>query len=340
MKKVVPETTTDQASPKFNMGNLFRKDLPRYFLLIATVIVALVFWGLQPKFLTFENLGSIFCASSLMATMAIAVVVALASGEMNFAVGAQATIAAVVCGVLMNIPGMPYIVAVVAGLVVAMIVGALGIGLTLKIGVPSFIATLAVSSLATGFIKLLTGNKTYFSTKWGADFAFLGQGYIGKIPMLVIIFFLIVGISWFFIDYTKLGRHIFAVGTNKNACRQVGINNKKIKFIAFMISSALAGLSGILSASRNMTIPMTLGSGMMMNAFAIAMLGATFLRPGRFSIQGTAVATLLTIILQNGIFSTGTEYAARYIFQGAIFLIAVGFIALTRKEGLPGVKFS
>jgi len=334
-------TETEVKKTKSNkVTTFFGKELPRYFLLIATVAVALVFWGLQPKFMSLGNLSSIFSTSALIGIMAIAVVIALASGEMNFAVGAQATISAVVFAVLMDIRGMPILVALLLGIGASMIAGLIGIGLTLKFGVPSFIATLGVSTLATGFVKLLTGNKTYYSANWPKSFGFLGQGEIGPIPVIIIIFVLIVASAWILVDYTKLGRHIFAVGTNRNACRQVGIDNKKIKLIAFMISSALAGFSGILAASRNMNVLPTLGGSMMMSAFAVAMLGGTFLRPGRFNIQGTLVAALLTTIIQNGIFSTGTEYAARYFFQGIIFLIAVGFIALTRKEGLPGVKFS
>ena len=279
------------------------------------------------------------CASALTGTMAIAVVIALASGEMNFAVGSLATIAAVIFGKILDIKGMPLPAALLGGILVAMLFGLIAILLVLKIGVPSFIATLGLSTFTNGIMKYLTNNKIYFSVNWPGSFKFLGQSYFGEIPVLVIVFVIIVAGSWILVDNTKLGRHIFAVGTNKVACRQVGIDNKKIKLIAFMISCALAGFSGILSASRDFNIHPQLGSNMQMDAFAAAMLGATFLRPGQFNIQGTVVAIILMTLIQNGIFSTGSIYASRFFFQGIIFLVAVGFIAMTRKEGLPGVKF-
>lgn len=319
--------------------NFLRKELPRYFLLIVTILVAIVFWIVQPKFLTFENVINIICASALTGTMAISVVIALASGEMNFAVGSLATMAAVIYGKLLETKGMPMPVAILGGVIVVMLFGMIGIGLVLKAGVPSFIATLGLSTLINGVMKYLTNNKIYFSVDWPDSFKYIGQAFIGKIPVLVIVFIVIVILAWLLVDETKLGRHIFAVGTNKVACRQVGIDNKKIKLIAFMISCALAGLSGILYASRDYNVHPQLGSGMQMEAFAAAMLGATFLRPGHFNIQGTVVAVFLMTLIQNGIFSTGAIYASRYFFQGIIFLVAVGFIALTRKEGLPGVKF-
>jgi ribose transport system permease protein len=320
-------------------NNFFRKELPRYFLLIVTVVIAIAFWIAQPKFLTMENISNIICASALTGTMAIAVVVALASGEMNFAVGAQATIAAVFFGKILDMKGMPLPVALVGAIVAAMIFGFVGIGLTLKFGVPSFIATIGLSTFTDGVISYMTNNKIFFSVNWSDSFTYLGQAFVGKFPVLIIVFAIIVIGSTIMVDRTKLGRHIFAVGTNKVACRQVGIDNKKIKLIAFMISSALAGLSGILSASRDFNIHPQLGNNMQMEAFAAAMLGATFLRPGHFNIQGTIVAIILMTLIQNGIFSTGSIYASRYFFQGIIFLVAVGIIALTRKEGLPGVKF-
>ena len=336
---VTQPKSPNQKIPANKMVEFLRKDLPRYFLLIATIMVALFFRGVQPKFLSFDNICSIVCSAALMGTLAIAVVIALASGEMNFSVGAQATIAAVVTGVLLDISDIPYLVAVAAGIVSAMLIGSIGIGLTLKFGVPSFIATLAVSTLADGFIKLLTGNKVFFSGNWKDSFTFLGQEYFGSIPVLMIVFFVIVLCSWILVDGTKLGRHIFAIGTNKVACKQVGIDIVKLKLTAFMISSAIAGLAGILSASRSYSISPTLGADMQMNAFAAAMLGGTFLRPGRFNIQGTVVAAILMTIIINGMFSTGADYSMRFFAQGFIFLVAVGVIALTRKEGLPGVKF-
>jgi len=330
--------------PKQNLkknkkNEFFRKELPRYFLLLVMIIVSIAFWIAQPKFLTFENVINIICATALTGTMAISVVIALASGEMNFAVGALATLAAVVFGKFLDMKGMPMPVALLGGLVAVMLFGLIGITLVLKAGVPSFIATLGLSTFANGVIKFLTNNKIYFSVDWPESFKFLGQAFVGKIPVLVIVFMVIVVGAWILVDQTKLGRHIFAVGTNKVACRQVGIDNKKIKLIAFMISCALAGLAGILSASRDFNIHPQLGAVMQMEAFAAAMLGATFLRPGHFNIQGTVIAAIMMTLIQNGIFSTGSEYASRYFFQGIIFLLAVGFIAMTRKEGLPGVKF-
>ena len=113
---------------------------------------------------------------------------------------------------------------------------------------------------------------------------------------------------------------------------------RRIKIIAFVICSLVCGFSGILSCSKTVNVMATSGSSIMMDAMAAAMLGATFLRPGRFNIQGTVVAALLTAIITNGIIFCGYPDYIKDIINGIILIIAVGYIAMTRKEGLPSVK--
>lgn len=331
----------------YSLGTFLRSDLPRYFLLIATILVFVVFGLINPKMFTVNNIINMFCTSALVGTMACAVVMAMSSGEMNMAVGAQATLTATIVGALTGIKepantGMAilvYVGAIVVGLIASMLIGAAATGVSLKFGVPSFISTLGFSNVAIGCYKLISGNKVLYSRHWTAVFKYMGQGYIGKIPVLFIVFGIIILILWVLVDKTQLGAHIFAVGASHTATKQVGINTKKMKWIAMLLSSALAGLVGILVISRLAMVQPTLGGDLMLDAIAAAMLGATFLRPGRFNIQGTVIAAFLTTMIQNGIYTIGAPYEWAMIIQGLIFLFAVGFIAKTRKEGLPGVRF-
>ena len=155
---------------------------------------------------------------------------------------------------------------------------------------------------------------------------------------MALVFILLAVVLWFIMDKTKLGTYIQAVGNNPNCCKQVGINVRRIKIIAFIMCSVVCGFAGILSASKTNNVMFTLGSGIMMDAMASAMLGATFLRPGRYNIQGTVVAALLTAIISNGITFCGYPDYIKDIINGIILIVAVGYIAMTRKEGLPSVK--
>lgn len=344
--KVLPQPKEEKK--KYTAGAFFQKDLPRYFLLIATILVFVVFGLINPVMFNINNIITMFCTSALVGTMACAVVMAMSSGEMNMGVGAQATLAGTIVGGITALikPAntgqeiLIYVAAIFAALIASMAIGAGATSISLKFGVPSFITTLGFSNIAIGCYKLISGNRVLFSRYWATVFRFMGQAKIGgQIPVLFIVFGIIIVFLWILVDKTQLGAHIFAVGASLTTSKQVGINTKKMKWIAMLLSSALAALVGVLVTSREAQVRPTLGNELMLDAIAAAMLGATFLRPGRFNIQGTVIAAFLTTMIGNGIYTIGVSYEWKLIIQGLIFLFAVGFIARTRKEGLPGVRF-
>lgn len=313
--------------------------ISKYFLLIALFILFIIFSIAQPRFLKFSNVMDIVSSSSLVGIMALGATIIMSVGEMNFALGAEATLIAGILGFLLQEQIIPwYFIAVLVVLLIAVLIGMLNSVFAVRLGVPAFVATIAISKIHDGMYSLVSGNKTMFSKNWPEQYKLLGQGYVGPVPILVLIF-LAVGIScWLLMDKTKLGRHICAVGQNSVACKQVGINVRRVKVIAFLLCSSLAGFAGILSSSRNFNVMTTLGSSMMMNAMSAAMLGATFLRPGRFNVQGTVVAALLVSVISNGLLMLQSPDYLKDIIQGIIMILAVGYIALTRPEGLPSVK--
>lgn len=325
---------------KEKMSRRVIKEIPRFFLLIAVVLVSVVFGIIQPRFFSMMNLMNIICTASIVGTMALGATIVLSSGEMNFNLGAEATIAAAVMGVLLGNKTVPwYPAAVAVGLLCTLLVGYVSTRFIFGVGLPSFIVTLAMSKLGDGLINLIGSGKSIYYSNWPKSFSFLGQTRLAGIPVLLLVFTATAILCWLLMDKTKLGRHISAVGANQTACKQAGINIRRIKVTAFLLSSGLAGFAGILGSSQVNNVPPLLGSGLLMNAMASAMLGATFLRPGRFNIQGTIVATLLMTVIQNGIIGAGAPNYLCDIVQGVILVISVGIIAMTRKEGLPSVSF-
>lgn len=311
----------------------------KYFLLIADVVLIAFFGIMRPGFLQVGNLLDILSTAALVGTMGLGASIVMTVGEMNFGVGAEATLTAAMLGWILGKGNVSvYIIGVLLVLLMAALMGVIDSCFGVIIGVPAFIATLAISKINDGFVNLLTEGKTMFYSNWPPAFKWLGQGYIGPIPVLALIFVIIALLLWFLMDKTRLGAHIQAVGNNKNCCKQVGINVTKIKIIAFIICSLVCGFAGIMASSKTSNVMNTLGSGIMMDAMASAMLGATFLRPGRYNVQGTVVAAVLTAIISNGITFCAYPDYVQNIVNGIILLLAVGYIAMTRKEGLPSVK--
>ncbi|MCI8766840.1 ABC transporter permease [Schaedlerella sp.] len=315
------------------------ETVTKYFLLIADVLLIIIFGIMRPGFLQMSNLLDIVATASLVGTMGMGASIVMMVGEMNFGVGAEATLTAAMLGWILGKEYVPvYVLAVLIVLLLIGLVGVVDSYFGVILGVPAFIATLAISKINDGFVNLLTENRTMFYNNWPPQFKWIGQGKIGPIPVSAVVFAVIAFLLWFMMDKTRLGAYIQAVGNNQTCCRQVGINVRKIKIIAFIICSLVCGFAGIMAASKTSNVMSTLGSGIMMDAMASAMLGATFLRPGRYNIQGTVVAALLTAIISNGITFCGYPDYIQNIVNGIILLIAVGYIAMTRKEGLPSVK--
>lgn len=324
-----------QINKKVSVGEYITK----YFLLIADVLLLILFGVLKPGFLQLNNMMDIVATAALVGTMGMGASIVMMVGEMNFGVGAEATLTAALLGWVLGKGNVPlYIIGVLIALLIVGMIGMVDAYFGVILGVPAFIATLAISKINDGFVNMITEGKTMFYSGWPDSFKVLGQGKIGPIPVLAIVFIVLAIFLCFLMDKTKLGAYIQAVGNNENCCKQVGINVKKVKITAFIICSLVCGFAGIMSCSKTNNVMSTLGGGIMMDAMASAMLGATFLRPGRYNIQGTVVAALLTAIITNGIIFCGYPDYIKDMINGVILIIAVGYIAMTRKEGLPSVK--
>ena len=311
----------------------------KYFLLIADVLLLLFFGIMRPGFWQISNLMDIVATAALVGVMGMGASIVMMVGDMNFGVGAEATLTATMLGWLLGKGFIhSYVLGVFLALLLIAFMGVIDSYFGVVLGVPAFIATLAISKINDGIVTYLTDSKTMFYSSWPAPFKYLGQARLGPVPVMALVFILLAVVLWFIMDKTKLGTYIQTVGNNPNCCKQVGINVRRIKIIAFIMCSVVCGFAGILSASKTNNVMFTLGSGIMMDAMASAMLGATFLRPGRYNIQGTVVAALLTAIISNGITFCGYPDYIKDIINGIILIIAVGYIAMTRKEGLPSVK--
>ena len=146
----------------------------------------------------------------------------------------------------------------------------------------------------------------------------------------------VIAVSSFILNKTKLGRHIYAVGGNKQAAEYSGINVKKVTFFVFVYSALLASLAGILTVGRTFTAMMTLGDGAEMDAISAVVLGGTSMNGGRGTIAGTVIGAIVIGVLKNGMNLLGIDSSWQYIVQGIVILIAV-YIDWFKQTGF---KFS
>ena len=165
----------------------------------------------------------------------------------HYSIGATAGFSAAVLGAIMaNASPNWYIPAVFVALAAAVLVGLLNAFITVRIGVPAFVGTMAIRSLLSGAISFLTNNTIFYSNNWGETYKLLGQGKIRNvIPYCCLIFLVICVACYIFLEHTKTGRYIYATGANRSAAKNVGIPVVRMQVLSFAIGALLAGIGGI-----------------------------------------------------------------------------------------------
>lgn len=305
-------------------------NISTWALLIFTIIISGVFTWLAPSFISFGNIINIFGSTVVLCIASLGLSLVMITGEIDFACGSELACGACILAVLCKM-GLNYFVAMFIGLAACLLVGFINGKLHTQIGIPGFIATMGVSFILDGFNKMITGSSRVFSAAWGEIFTFIGQRRIGGIfPVSLIILIVIAVIMLIYTEGMTSGRKLYAVGSNSGSCRYIGIDARKEKMKAFMISAVLCGFAGMINASQLNAASPYLGETTLVNLLTMLMLGATFYKIGSFNVPGTIVGSLLVNIINNGMVLIGAKTWQQYLVQGCVMLVAVTLVTVLR----------
>ncbi|MGW7824071.1 ABC transporter permease [Streptomyces puniciscabiei] len=283
-------------------------------------------------FFSGDNLRLILTAQAVTGVIALAVTVALVTGEVDLSVaGTMGTVSALVADRV--VAGVNPVVAVLMGLGIAAGVGLLNGALVTYGRLSSIIATLATGTLATGIGLALVGPETVvgldqsfvgvFATDWGgvqAAFYMLIALTAGAVALL---------------QRTLLGRRLFFVGQNREAAALLGIRVRRLTFGGLVTASLLAGFAGVMLAGQNGSANVTETGGYLLPAFAASFLGTSTIVPGRFNAGGTLVATYVMGTAAIGLNVAGVPQWSSYLFNGGLLIIALAmftFLKLRRER--------
>ena len=319
-----------------------RASILNYFLLIAVVATAILFSILQPAYLNVTNVMNILRTASIYAILSMAGMFVQLTGDINFAMGAQAMVAAGIIGRLADMSGLfhNYAVSFVATLLIVAGIGLFCGFIVIRFKIPALIGTLSVQMILVGVNKFLTDNHVYMSRNWERSYYFLGQGRLfGVVPMPFIVCIVMIVIAFILTERTKYGRYLYSVGANTTACTQMGINVKKIKYIAYALSATFAAVAGILTTANAGVVTNTIYEDLFTPALCAVFLGATFYKLGVYNVLGSFLASVFMVMITNGVLSAGGMFYVKDMVEGAILLVAVGIVAVFRKEGLRGMSF-
>lgn len=308
-------------------GDLFA-NWRQNIIYIGFVAIFLIFaLTLNDKgFLNPNNLLNIVRQTAMIAVMAIAMTFVLSAGEIDLSVGAVAGLATVTVAMAIEVAGP--VGGVCAGLATGLAVGMFNGWLTTRIGIPSFLTTLAMMGIAKGVAMWISDTAAVPILSPSYSWVF-GGGSVGPIPVLLFWIAALGGVGHIVLRRSGFGRRVLATGGGETAARYSGIDTANIKMKVLVLSSCAAALAGMLYAGRLQSGRFQLGEGDELSVIAAAVLGGTSLFGGKGTVIGTIVGAMMIGLINNGLILFGLEFSQQLIARGGIIILAV---ALSQKR--------
>ncbi len=354
-KVTKPSTTSPKRGYDFRraIGAIGTDNLSLIFALIVLVLLITVVSGWfgfngGDKFFSWQNLmNSLAQAIVIVGLLAVGETVVIIAGGLDISVGSIASIGSVVsasvlvgAGIVGSISFLPtdsVLVAVAAGIVAGMIAGAINGFIVTVLKVNPIIATLGTLAAFGGIAFLLApegkpvGVVTQPAFTWMAQGRFLtglpipplgGAQWTG-IPVLTVILVFVAACVHILMRYTDFGRAVYAIGGNDKAARLAGINLSRVRVLMYMLSGAIAGLSGVLLAARTTSGNPVNGNGLELQAITAVFLGGAATDGGKGTIFGTFLAVILVGVLNNGMNLLGFNTFVQRVALGLLLIAAV-----------------
>ncbi|WP_434794763.1 Ribose import permease protein RbsC [Terrisporobacter petrolearius] len=300
-----------------------------YGVLIGFVVLCIAISMATPAFLSKQNVLNLLRQSSIIGIISAGMTFVIISGNFDISVGAVAALSGVIVMRLAT-TGTNLFLAIIAAIVVCAIIGLVNGIMVAKVNVPSLIATMAMVTIVRGILLMITGGYPITQTIPMLDS--LGNGYFLGIPMPVIVFILVVIVSYIILTQTKFGRHVYSIGGNQDASKLNGINVDSQKIKVFIINAVLAAIAGLVLTGRLGTASPVAGDSYDMDAIASVVIGGTSVSGGSGSVLKTIIGVLLMSVINNSFNLLGIDIFFQYIFKGLIILVAVGFDSYSKKK--------
>lgn len=301
---------------------LLNKIKPLIGLIIFSIIISI----LSPRFLTKSNLFNVFRQTSINAIIAAGMTFVILTGGIDLSVGSILGFSGAI-GATLLAGGTNIFIALIATLIIGGLAGMINGIIITKGKVQPFIATLATMIFLRGATLVYTDGRPIAIPSdpkiVSPIFRWIGAGRVLSIPVPIIIMAVVFLICYYILNYTQLGRHIYAVGGNEEAALLSGINTHKVKILAYTISGILAAVAGIIVTSRLSSGQPTAGDGYELDAIAAVVLGGTSLIGGQGTVIGTIIGALIIGILNNALNLMDVQSYYQSIAKAIVILIAV-----------------
>jgi ribose transport system permease protein len=304
-------------------------------IVIALILLCAFFWWRNPGVFTKPaNLAVIMRFIATFGLLGIGEILVIITGGIDLSVGSMTALTGVLVAwlILKGVAGTTFgvIPAILIVLAFSALVGLWHGFFVTKVGVPAFIITLGTWLLASGAAAYITrGYPVVFPS--GHSFLVLGQGEFHSIPIMFIVLVVVTLVAGFILNLTTLGRHIYAVGGNREAARVSGVKVDGVRMFCYAASGVMAGTTGILLASRLGQGTPVVGSSYELWAIAATVIGGTSLFGGEGTVLGAIVGAAIMGVMQNGMVLVNLSSYLQSVILGVVLVVAVVYDTLRRR---------
>jgi rhamnose transport system permease protein len=325
---VPPSDATGASRPSWR-ALLSARELP---IAIVLLVIVVAVTARQPTFLAIDNVSTLLVAVSLVVVLAMAQSVVVITRGIDVSVGSVMGMSGMTAAVMYQqhtISGLPGGVAVV--LAIGCLGGARNGVLVAAAGVPAIIATLGTLGLYRAVAFYVSNGRTVSDVYLPDGVRRLSlSGPLGErtLPWIVVIALALAILTFLMLRYTRIGRHVYAVGGNADAARLRGVPVRRVTFIAYVFSGAASGLAGLLSVAHYGSVnPEQIGNGRELASIAAVAVGGVSIFGGAGSVTGVVVAALLLGTIEQALSVLGIEKGWQTTAYGAAILLAMSFDA-------------
>ncbi|GMA24422.1 ribose ABC transporter permease [Luteimicrobium album] len=294
----------------------------------ATVLIFVVFSVLSPAFLGLDNLRDLAISACVNAIIGLGLTFVIITGGIDLSVGSTASFVGVVSATLMVKADMPSIPAIAVGLVIGCLCGALNGILITRLRLQPFIVTLGTMSVYQGLAYVVTNGVPVYNIP--ADFTTMLNGYVGGVPVMVIIVLVLGVLAWALLRRTLFGENVLATGGSDETAWLSGVRVARVKVLVYMIAGGCAALAGLILVARIDAAQTDGGSPYLLTAIASAVIGGANLMGGEGRISGTLLGALILAALTNGLVLLNVPSFYEQIVTGVVVVLAV---SLDRSAG-------
>ena len=312
-----------QTAVQSNLGAKIGAGMRQYAPLMILLGLVILFSIISPNFMTPYNILILVRQVSFVAISAVGLMFVMIGGGIDLSIGSQIILTNIVLSIMMAYGHVPLIVAIPIILVLGTALGMFNGLLSIKLKIHPLIITLGTASIYKGVGYIIAQSRNIMG--FPDVFRFFGQGYIGPIPVPIIVMIVVALIGNFILTRTYFGRYTFALGGNEEAARLAGVNTNRMKVILFAVCGFASAITSVLLLSRVFAGQVSTGAGIEFDCLTAALLGGVSFKGGEGSIFGLITGVLIIGVLNNAMQLASFPDFSQNVVKGVVLLAAVGF---------------